>query len=144
MIPFLIFTIVLVILIATLNFNFGWELHLKLKHLYLKTYRTLKNNSLKAKEMSKIGESSRKEKQLKREKKKSKICTQCGAVNNIKYKEEGSEAVGCVLLCFLIIPGLLYLIMKRFTRYAVCGSCGANALVGGDTPVGRELLKNKK
>ena len=130
MIPFLIFTTVLFILIATLNFSFGWELHIKFRNLYLKI-----------KQMSKIGESTRKAKRLKRENKKSKICTQCGAKNQIKYKEEGSDAAGCVLLCFFIIPGLLYLIMKRFTRHPVCGSCGANALVSGDTPVGDELLK---
>ena len=144
MIPFLIFLTVLVVLGATLNFSFGWDLHVKFKHLYLKTYRIIKNNLLKAKAKREEGEPARMAMRMEREMKKAKICRQCGAVNKIRFEEKGSTAAGCALLCFFIIPGLVYLIVKGFSRYPVCGSCGAKSLVGGDTPIGKKLLREMK
>jgi len=47
----------------------------------------------------------------------------CGYVGRPRKVARGSMIVGFVLLCFLVVPGLLYFMFKRGHRY-LCPRCG--------------------
>lgn len=47
----------------------------------------------------------------------------CGYKGTAKRKARGSALVGLILLCFFILPGLLYFMFKGGYRYT-CPQCG--------------------
>jgi len=50
-------------------------------------------------------------------------CPNCGYEGKGKITYKGSTAVGCVLLLFFVIPGLIYAVWQSSTRHASCPQC---------------------
>lgn len=73
------------------------------------------------------------------------ICRECGHFGKAVKDEEGGRSVilFIILLCFMIIPGLLYWGFKSKAKsFVVCPGCnGRNTMVSTATPVGRKLYK---
>src|SRR5579862_7943846 len=53
----------------------------------------------------------------------------CGYVGKPRKVARGSTIVGLILLCFIVVPGVLYFMFKRGYRY-YCPRCGVQ--VGAD------------
>jgi hypothetical protein len=69
------------------------------------------------------------------------ICKACGNMGKPVLKTKGNLLIEIVLwLCYLI-PGLIYTIWRRSTRYNVCKTCGGTELLPADSPVGQKMAK---
>ena len=64
--------------------------------------------------------------------KKGKYCLSCGHTGLGKYR--GSLMVTLVLLCFAIVPGLLYEFWRMWYGDAKCGNCAKITLVPMNSP----------
>jgi len=102
MIPYLIASIVLVIIFTTLNFACGWELHIKFANCVRSVCDWLVLKIENAKQKRVDGAPQREAVRLKNNRDNARICTNCGAVNRIAYEEKGSDALGCVLMLFFL------------------------------------------
>jgi hypothetical protein len=64
---------------------------------------------------------------------------------NFGNREEPNAALGCFLLLFLIIPGVIYLLMggsdQHTTLLLVPEEGGSRVLLGGDSARGRQALR---
>ena len=54
----------------------------------------------------------------------------CGYKGSAKKKSRGSTVIGLILLCFGILPGILYFMLKSGYNYS-CPQCGVQ--VGSDS-----------
>jgi hypothetical protein len=68
------------------------------------------------------------------------VCTRCGTVGPAVKVMSGSFGVELALWCCFLLPGFIYSIWRLTTKRRVCGSCGADAMVGSNSPVGRKLI----
>ena len=73
------------------------------------------------------------------------ICGNCGSMNSKGTKTEGGRSVilFLILLCFMIVPGLLYWgFASKQKKSTVCTACGAdNQLFPLSSPKGKLLYK---
>lgn len=70
-----------------------------------------------------------------------KICKQCGTLNETGDSLPGSGWIELVLWLCYIVPGLVYSIWRRTKRNAACAACSSRELVQVGTPVGSQLLQ---
>lgn len=70
-----------------------------------------------------------------------RICKQCGTLNNNGDALPGSGWIELVLWLCYIVPGVIYSIWRRTKRNAACVACSSRELVQVGTPVGAELAK---
>ena len=70
-----------------------------------------------------------------------KICKQCGTLNEAGDSLPGSGWIELVLWLCYIVPGLIYSIWRRTKRNAACAACSSRELVQVGTPVGSQLLQ---
>ncbi len=70
-----------------------------------------------------------------------RICKQCGTLNNNGDTLPGSGWIELVLWLCYIVPGIIYSIWRRTKRNAACVACSSRELVQVGTPVGAELAK---
>ena len=66
-----------------------------------------------------------------------KLCTTCGHVGEEITKGRGSVILALVLLCFFLVPGIIYILWCAVSRYDACAKCGATTLVPMDSPVAK-------
>lgn len=67
------------------------------------------------------------------------ICSRCGARGQPKNRVKGSFLIEVVLwLCFLV-PGLIYSIWRLTSKAKVCPTCGAEAMIPLNSPMGQKL-----
>ena len=72
------------------------------------------------------------------------VCTQCGYVGESKSKNEGTGCVEIVLWLFFIIPGLIYSVWRRSSRYKICPKCKSPSLIPTDSPRGQKIISENK
>jgi ribosomal protein L40E len=73
----------------------------------------------------------------------SMLCTQCGAVTTPRAVTPGSMLITLVLLVCIVVPGVIYMIWRHTSRYAVCQKCGSKNLVPIDSPFGRDMIATR-
>lgn len=69
------------------------------------------------------------------------VCTTCEQIGRATPKLRGSGAIEVVLWLFLLVPGLIYSIWRRSSPPLVCGACGAETLVSGNSPKGARIVQ---
>jgi len=67
------------------------------------------------------------------------VCKTCGT-RCIPVREPPSTGLTILTFCLGILPGVLYLTIRRLFNRPSCTSCGSTELVGEDTPLGRDIL----
>lgn len=68
------------------------------------------------------------------------ICANCGSMGYPKDVHDGNNCLGCILLFFFLLPGLIYFIWDHTTKRKTCDSCGSSDMIKIATPRGRELI----
>lgn len=68
------------------------------------------------------------------------VCRNCGYYGAAAKESKGSVAVGCALLFFFIIPGVIYGIWALSANVIKCPQCGNQHPVPVGSPQGRRLL----
>ena len=71
------------------------------------------------------------------------LCTQCGTVAAPRRVTPGSGWITLVLLCFFIVPGLIYWIWRHTSTYAACANCGSKNVIPHASPVAREMISTR-
>lgn len=71
---------------------------------------------------------------------KDRYCRDCGFVSEYERKGRGSLWVALLLLCFFVIPGVIYIVWNLATKYRVCGECGSSAIIPVASPEARRAL----
>lgn len=70
-----------------------------------------------------------------------RICKQCGTLNNNGDALPGSGWIELVLWLCYIVPGIVYSIWRRTKRNAACVACSSRELIQVGTPVGAQLVQ---
>lgn len=60
-----------------------------------------------------------------------------------KMVTPGSTWITLILLMCLFVPGVIYMIWRSTSRYAVCQKCGGRNLVPADSPFGRDVIASR-
>jgi predicted RNA-binding Zn-ribbon protein involved in translation (DUF1610 family) len=68
------------------------------------------------------------------------VCTTCGYRGVPERIVPGSNAVGCLLLLLLVIPGLIYAVWQQTAVYQGCPKCKGKAMIPIDTPHAQQFL----
>jgi ribosomal protein S27AE len=68
-----------------------------------------------------------------------KYCPNCGHVGKATYN--GSLLITLILLCFYILPGLVYEIWRCSKGRVKCPSCGQSAMIPADSPMAKLHIK---
>lgn len=68
------------------------------------------------------------------------VCTTCGYRGAPVRVVPGSTALGCVLLLFFLIPGLIYAVWQQTAVYQGCPKCKGRAMIPIDTPQAQQFL----
>ena len=75
-----------------------------------------------------------------------RICENCGSLDTVGVRKEGGRSIVLflILLCFFLLPGLLYWgFAKKQRNFVVCKKCNAeNTFVFINTPKGKMLMKD--
>jgi flagellar basal body-associated protein FliL len=71
------------------------------------------------------------------------VCLSCGFIGYPESKKMGTVLITIVLLCFFILPGLIYMLWRGSSRHNVCPSCGATNLVPITSPAGIKALESQ-
>ena len=69
------------------------------------------------------------------------VCRSCGTRTDGRSKNSGSILILILLLCFLIIPGIIYLVWMAGADYKACDACGSKDIIPADSPMGRNILR---
>lgn len=69
------------------------------------------------------------------------ICKTCGSTDGERLHTKGSFMVEVLFWLLLLLPGILYSVWRHTTREYVCRVCGSPDLIGQDTPIGKELMR---
>lgn len=69
------------------------------------------------------------------------ICPSCGSVGYPIMRTRGNWRITFILLLCFIIPGILYSIWRRSSRYSVCPQCKLPGMVPLDSPGGNQLFQ---
>ena len=69
------------------------------------------------------------------------VCKTCGTIQ--AGKRFSSDRIELVLWLCGLVPGLIYLLWRRFLKNTACAACGSPALIDGDSPVGSMLVRNQ-
>jgi len=56
-------------------------------------------------------------------------CTRCQSVGLKRYMRSGSLRLGMVLLCFFVVPGVLYFLWLLCSGHWGCSTCGSREVV---------------
>lgn len=68
------------------------------------------------------------------------ICSQCGFAGKPKMESQQNGCIVLILLCFFVIPGIIYIIATSKAR-PVCPKCGGkNTMIPLDTPQAQVLI----
>ncbi len=67
------------------------------------------------------------------------ICRNCGRVSEPERILKGHVLITLILLCFYIIPGIIYMIWRRTGLKDACAICKSNNVVPENSPEGRRL-----
>jgi hypothetical protein len=67
------------------------------------------------------------------------ICSRCGSRGKPKNRTKGYFLVEVILWCCFIVPGVIYSLWRQFSKAKVCPSCGAEAMIPLDSPMGQKL-----
>jgi hypothetical protein len=73
----------------------------------------------------------------------SMLCTQCGSVTSPRRVMPGSILITVVLICFFVVPGIVYWLWRHTSTYLVCGKCGSRSIVPPDSPYGRDAIATR-
>ena len=73
---------------------------------------------------------------------KDQYCPNCGYVG--KGTVRGSLAITLVLLCFFIVPGIIYELWREGGGRRKCKACGAFGLIPADSPNAQKLMTQGK
>lgn len=68
------------------------------------------------------------------------VCGNCRTVGKVASTMSGSNAVEALLYLLLVIPGIVYSVVRRGSRRYHCAVCGSPDLVSSESPRGLELL----
>ncbi|HUY62226.1 MAG TPA: hypothetical protein VMV50_00300 [Candidatus Paceibacterota bacterium] len=71
------------------------------------------------------------------------VCTNCGHVGSPKEEIPGSIWITLILLCFFILPGIIYEIWRNSGTKKVCKLCGNANLVPIDSPNAIKMLESQ-
>lgn len=58
-----------------------------------------------------------------------RMCATCESVGYAKTRERGSTGVELLLWLFFLLPGIIYSVWRRSTKYSVCRTCGSTTLM---------------
>lgn len=67
------------------------------------------------------------------------ICRNCGRVGEPERKLKGHVLITLILLCFYLIPGIIYMIWRRSGLKDSCASCHSQNIAPENSPEGRRL-----
>lgn len=56
-------------------------------------------------------------------------CTHCQSVGLIRFMRSGSPRIGLLLLCFFVVPGVLYFLWYFCSGHWGCSTCGSRRVV---------------
>lgn len=73
---------------------------------------------------------------------KKQYCPNCGNVG--KGTVRGSLAITLLLLCFFILPGIIYELWRESGGRRKCKVCGANGMIPADSPNAQKLMAQSK
>ena len=75
-----------------------------------------------------------------------KVCRDCWFVSEPAQnsKLRGSGSITLILLCFYLIPGIIYMIWRRGDKTEICQKCHGKNLIPIDSPLGQKLLNDHK
>jgi len=65
------------------------------------------------------------------------VCSNCEYTGDGKVP--GSTFITLILLCFFIVPGVIYYFWRISRKDRICTKCGSKPMVPYDTKKGREL-----
>ncbi|MDE2173260.1 MAG: hypothetical protein KGJ31_01490 [Patescibacteria group bacterium] len=71
------------------------------------------------------------------------VCTNCGHVGSPKKEIPGSIWITLILLCFYILPGIIYEIWRNNGTKKICTLCGSANLVPIDSPNAIKILESQ-
>ncbi len=71
------------------------------------------------------------------------ICRNCGHVGEPERSNRGHVLITIVLLCFFVIPGIIYAIWRRSDPHMRCERCGSIDTVPQDSPYAAQLLSDR-
>lgn len=73
---------------------------------------------------------------------KKQYCANCGNIG--KGTVRGSLAITLLLLCFFIVPGIIYELWREGGGRKKCKSCGAFGMIPVDSPNAKKLMAEKQ
>ncbi|MDE1998741.1 MAG: hypothetical protein KGI52_07425 [Burkholderiales bacterium] len=71
------------------------------------------------------------------------LCVRCGEVARPKIVTPGSMAVELLLWCLMIVPGVIYGLVRGSRRREVCPSCGSGELIPENSPRAKLLAQGR-
>lgn len=71
------------------------------------------------------------------------LCVNCGFVGEPKKEIPGSIWITLILLCFYIIPGIVYEIWRNNATKHICPMCGSANLLPLDSPNAKKILADR-
>ena len=69
------------------------------------------------------------------------VCKTCGTIQ--AGKRSGSDWIELILWLCGLVPGIVYLLWRRFLKSTAYAACGSPALIDGNSPIGRMLVRNQ-
>lgn len=74
----------------------------------------------------------------------SHVCTTCGYRGAPERIVPGSLLVGCALLFFFLIPGIIYGLWQQSAVYQGCPKCKGRAMIPIDAPFARQFMASAR
>lgn len=72
------------------------------------------------------------------------ICRNCGRVTEPERPLRGSTWITLILLCFYVIPGIIYMIWRRTGVQDTCAICKSTNVTPENSPEGRRMVADKE
>lgn len=72
------------------------------------------------------------------------VCENCYYVGRTRIITKGSPVVEFLLWVFFIIPGIIYSMWMRITRFEVCPQCESQNIVPFNSPRGKKLFTENR
>lgn len=67
------------------------------------------------------------------------VCCACGTRGEPVKKMRGSIWITLILLCWVLVPGFIYMIWRRGGISMVCAKCGSAEVIPADSPRALEI-----